>query len=50
MADLYFDRFAESKAAAVHHIKTVAIQRMLDSIDDTHAIGMTEHLWQPLLA
>jgi len=32
----------------VHHIETVAIHRMLDSIDDSHGIGMTEHLWQPL--
>jgi hypothetical protein len=50
MADFYFDSFADSKPAAVRHKKTVAIYRMLDSIDDSHAVFMTKCLWQPHLA
>ena len=50
MADLYPDSFAESKPATIHHIKTVAIYRMLDSSDDFYAIAVTEHFRQTHLA
>jgi hypothetical protein len=40
MADLYFDRFAESKTTTVHHKETVAIYRMPDLMDDSHAVSV----------
>jgi hypothetical protein len=50
MADLYFDRFAKSKPSTVHNKNTVAIYRMLDRIDDSHAVFMRKCYWQPRLA
>jgi hypothetical protein len=50
MADLYFDCFTEPKPTTVHKKNTVAIYRMLDRIDDPHAIFMRKCLWQPRLA
>ena len=50
MADLYFDRFAESKPTTIHNKNTVAIYRMPDRIDDSHAVFVRKCLWQPHLA
>lgn len=46
VANLHFDRFAESGPAGIHHVQTTAIYRILDSIDNFYAIAVTQHVGQ----
>jgi len=47
MANLYPDSFAESKSTTIHHIKTVAVYWVFNSIDQPNAITVIKNLWQP---
>jgi hypothetical protein len=49
MTDFDPHRFAQSKSAAIHHVQAVAIDGMLNSLDQPDAISVIKNIGQPTL-